>query len=86
MTPWFERVYHTEPVRESDCDREHKSIELSDEQILRRTWVDKDEIARNFAGVNGELIVNYPSPGPVKIHIDEKPKRKIPGRKPKKTS
>ncbi len=36
MKPWFERVYHTEPPSEGDFEREHKSIELSDEEIVLR--------------------------------------------------
>ncbi len=38
----FERSYHSEPIRESDCEREHASIEISDEEYLRRANYVKD--------------------------------------------
>lgn len=62
----FERFYHTEPIRESDCDREHASIELSDEEMLKRRAFEKEmlELGRYRTCSNkdydGELIYRPP--------------------------
>lgn len=56
MTPWFERVYHTEPPSEGDFEREHKSIELSDLDLLKRLSPAKAEIFRACLDMVDELM------------------------------
>jgi hypothetical protein len=59
MTPWFERVYQTEPVRESECNIEHKSIELSDDEIVLRE--DAIREANKASAWRCDLIPPYPA-------------------------
>ncbi len=78
----FERIYQTDPSRESDHKREHSSIELTDDTLLLR-WVNPtptvhEEMKKKFQQLQNNQVVNEQI-------ADEKPKRK-PAKVPAKSN